>query len=100
MFGGHPKVGETFLNDQRDGAAAAPQPDNERRLKTVSKNLFAQSIGVEYVRLLVYEDFLVVGVIHSIIIMSLSYYISEPAIPNFLTVAAKIYDFQALSRRK
>ena len=100
MLGGHAKIGEAFLNDQRDSAAAAPQPDDESWLETVSKNLFAQSIGVEYVRLLVYKDFLIVGVIHSIIIMSLSYYVFELAVPNFLTVAAKIYDFQALSRRK
>ena len=100
MLGGHPKVSETFLDDQRDSAAAAPQPDDERRLKTVSKDLFAQSIGVEYVRLLVYKDFLIAGVMHSIIVMSLSYYILGPDVPNVLTVAAKIYDFQALSRRK
>ena len=51
-------------------------------------------------RLLVYKDFLIAGVIHSIIVKCLSYYVFEPAVPNFITVAAKIYEFQALSRRK
>ena len=51
-------------------------------------------------RLLVYEDFRIARVIHSVTDILLSYYIGVLDVSNFLTVAAIIYDLQALSRRQ
>ena len=48
-------------------------------------------------RLLVYKDFLIADVIHSIIVMGLSYYVREPVVQNVLAVVATIYDLQTLS---
>ena len=48
-------------------------------------------------RLLVYEDFFITSVIHSIVVMGLSYYVCATVVSNALTVAATIYELQALS---
>ena len=45
-------------------------------------------------RLLVYKDFLIAGVIHSIIVMGLSYYVFEPVVPKVITVAAQFMTYK------